>query len=65
MACCAITDNNMQWKDLGSDYNNSVLFKPPNLELLLNQFNNVTPDSSNDPGNILSSKYYDIDERNA
>ena len=64
MACCTIADSNMQWKDLESDHNDSVLFKPPNLELLLNQFNNVTTDNSNDPGNILS-KYYDIDERNA
>ena len=33
-----------------------------NLELLVNQFNNATPESNNDPDNISSSKYYDIDE---
>ena len=32
-----------------------------NLELLVNQFNNATPENSNDP-EISSSKYYDIEE---
>ena len=36
--------------------------KPSNLELLLNQFNNVTPENGNDPEKIASSIYYDIDE---
>ena len=41
----------------------SLLLKPiPNLELLVNQFNNATPENNNDPENISSSKYYDIDE---
>ena len=33
-----------------------------NLELSLNQFNNATPENSNDPEKISSSKYYDIEE---
>ena len=33
-----------------------------NLELLVNQFNNTTPENSNDPEKISSSKYYDIEE---
>ena len=32
------------------------------LELSVNQFNNATPENSNDPGNISSSKYYDMEE---
>ena len=53
----------MQWKVLKSVQNSSLLLKPtPNLELLVNQFNNVTLENNNDPENISSSKYYDIDE---
>ena len=33
-----------------------------NLELLVNQFNNATPENSNDPEKISSSKYYGIEE---
>ena len=33
-----------------------------NLELLVNQFTNATPENSNDPENVCSSKYYDIEE---
>ena len=33
-----------------------------NLELLVNQFNNATPENSNDPEKVCSSKYYDIEE---
>ena len=48
---------------MGSDRNSPLLSKPsPNLELLVNQFNNATPENSNDPENISSSKYYDIDQ---
>ena len=32
-----------------------------NLELLVNQFNNATPENGNDPEKIVSSKY-DIDK---
>ena len=45
----------IQWK---SRYKYS-----PNLELLVNQFDNDTPGKSNDPENISSSKYYYIDKR--
>ena len=33
-----------------------------NLELLVNQFNDATPENGNDPEKIATSKYYDIDE---
>ena len=53
----------MQWKDLRRDHNSSLLLKPlPNLELLVNQLNNATQENGNDPENIYSSEYYDIDE---
>ena len=52
----------MQWKGLENDHDSSLLLKPSNLELLVNQFNNVTPENSNDPKKIFSSKYYDIEE---
>ena len=37
----------MQWKDLENDHNISLSLKLSNLELLGNQFNNVTPENSN------------------
>ena len=41
----------------------SLSLKPSsNLELLVNQFSNATPENSNDPEKISSSKYYDIEE---
>ena len=53
----------MHLKGLGNDHNSSLLLKPsPNLELLVNQFNNASPENSNDPKKIYSSEYYDIDE---
>ena len=59
-----VTDSNItQWKDLENDHDSSLLLKPSsNLELLVNQFNNATPENGNDPEKIASSKYYDIDE---
>ena len=33
-----------------------------NLDLLVNQFNNVTPENGNNPEKIVSSKYHDIDK---
>ena len=55
--------NTKQWKDLENDHNSSLSLKPSsNLELSVNQLNNVTPENRNDPENIASSKYYDIDE---
>ena len=53
----------MQLKELENDHNSSLLLKPSlNLELLINQFNNATPENNNDPKKISSSKYYDISE---
>ena len=63
-ACCTNTDNNTtQWIDLENDYNSSLSLKPSsNLQLLVNQFNNATPENTNDPEKVSSSKYYDIEE---
>ena len=57
------TDSNItQWKDLGNDHDSLLLLKPfSNLELLVNQFNNTTPENGNDPEKIASSKYYDTE----
>ena len=53
----------MQLKELGNNHNSSLLQTPsPNLELLVNHFNNATQKNNNDPEKISSSKYYDIDE---
>ena len=64
LTCCTNTDNNSTyWKDLENDHNSSLSLKPSsNLELLVNQFNNATPENSNDPEKVCSSKYYDIEE---
>ena len=64
LACCTKTDSNItQWKDLENDHDSSLLLKPSsNLEFSVNQLNNATPQNGNDPENIASSKYYDIDE---
>ena len=51
----------MELKELENDHNNSLLLKP-NLELLVNQLNNATPENNNCPEKISSSKYSDIDE---
>ena len=63
--CCTNTDNNnnTHWIDLENDHNSSLSSKPSsNLELLVNQFNNATPENSNDPEKVCSCKYYDIEE---
>ena len=39
-----------------------VLKPSPNLSLLLNQFNNFSPEQKNGPGNVVNSNYYDIDQ---
>ena len=45
MACCANTNNNTtQWIDLRNDHNSSLSLKPSNLKLLVNQFDNATPE---------------------
>ena len=41
-----------QWIDLENDDNSSLSLKPSNLELLINQFNNATPENNNDPEEI-------------
>ena len=49
LACCTSTDNNMQWNDLENDHDGSLSLKPSsNLEVSINQFNNVTPEITND-----------------
>ena len=58
-----IITSHTQWKDLENDHNCSLSLKPSSkLELLVNQFNNATPENGNEPEKIASSKYYDIDE---
>ena len=53
----------MQWKGPKSAQNSSILLKPtPNSELLVNEFNSATPKNNNDPENISSYKYYNIDK---
>ena len=45
-----------------NDHNSSLSLKPAsNLKLLVNQFNNATPENTNDPEKVCSSKYYDIE----
>ena len=58
-ACCTNTDSSiMQWKGPKSAQNSSLLLKPtPNLELLVNQLNNATPENNNDSENISSSNF--------
>ena len=58
LGCCTNTDSNIiQWKNQENDHNSSLSLKSSkpssNLELLVN---------SNDPEEICSSKYYDIQE---
>ena len=60
----AITDSNMQWKDLENDHDTQLIintikfrtFSKP-VELAL------TPEISNDPEKMSSSKCYDIEAR--
>ena len=64
LAYCTGSDSNfIQLKELENDHNSLLLLKPsPNLELLVNQFNNATPKNNNGPEKTSSSEYYDIDE---
>ena len=64
LARCTNTDNNsIHWIDLENGHSSSLSLKPSsNLELLVNQFNNATPENSNDPEKVCSTKYYDIEE---
>ena len=61
LACCTNTDCNItHWKDLENDHNSSLSLKPSSdLEILVNQFNDATPETGNGPVKIASSKYYD------
>ena len=47
-----------------TNYDNSSLSLETSstLELLVNQFNNATPENSNNPEKVCSSKYYDTEE---
>ena len=58
LSYCTSTDSStMLWEGLKSAQNSLLLWKPtPNLELLVNQFNNSTPQTSG----RISSKYSDI-----
>ena len=62
--CCTNTDSNItQWKDLENDHNSLLPLKPfSNLKLLVNPFSNATPENTNNPEKIYSSKYYDMEE---
>ena len=45
-----------------SSKNSSMhLTPPPNLALLLNQFNNTSPEQNVDPENVVNPRYFDID----
>ena len=49
--------------NLENDQNSSLSLRTSSiLELLVNQFNNATPENSNDHEKVCSSKYYDIEE---
>ena len=63
LACCTSTNSDIiQWKDIENDHDSSLSLKPSsNLELVVNQFNNATPENSNGPEKISSSKYYDTE----
>ena len=58
LACCANTDSNItHWKDLENDHDSSLLLKPSsNLELLVNQFNNATPENGKITEKLKSEK---------
>ena len=63
LVCCTNTDNITQWRDLKHDHDSSLSLKPSsNLQLLVNQFNNATPENSNNSEKISSSKHHDIEE---
>ena len=55
LACCNNTDSNTTlWKNLENSYNSSLSLHPSSyLELLVNQFNNATPENGDDPEKLL------------
>ena len=63
-SCCTNTDRStIPWKGQKTAEISSLLLKPtPNLEPLVNQFNNATPENNTETENNFSSKYYDFDE---
>ena len=64
LACFTGSDSNfIQLRELENDHYSSLLLKSlPNLELLVTQFNNATPENNSDSEKTSSPKYYDIDE---
>ena len=54
LACCTKADSNItQWKGLENDHISSLSLKLSlKLGLLVNQFNNTTPENCNDPEKI-------------
>ena len=54
LACCTNTDSDIiQWKDIENDHDSSLSLKPSsNLELLVDQFNNATPENSSEAETI-------------
>ena len=61
LSCCMSTDNNStHWIELENDHNSSLSLKSSsNLERLVN---NATPENSNDPEKVCSSKCYNTEE---
>ena len=50
-------------RKIENDHDSSLSLKPSSsLKLLVNQFNNATPENCNDLEKMPSSKYYDIEE---
>ena len=64
LSCCTNTvNNNTHWIDLENDHNSSLSLKPSSsLELLVNHFNNATPENSNNPEKVCLFEYYDMEE---
>ena len=56
------TNSNMKWqKDLENDHDGFLLLKPSSkLEIFVKEFNNATPENSNDPEKISPSDYKNI-----
>ena len=58
-----IATNSFSQGTSSEKYKESLLsLKAPDLALLYNQFNNTSPEKNNDPENVVSSKFYDIDQ---
>ena len=48
--------------EISCKFNFVLLKPPPHLALLFNQFNNSFPELNIDPENVISSRYFDIDQ---